>query len=309
VTVVCLGEAIVDLVCEQPVRDLSEARAFVPHCGGAVANAAVVAARCGADVSLAGGVGHDAWGGWLEGRLLEEGVDLRWLTRVEGLATPVAFVVVDNRGQPSFHVYGHGIEAGVESLAGHLGELVDSARALVLGSNTFVGKAEREISLTARNLALKHGKPFVLDPNLRVHRWTDKVFACELMRELCDGALLVKVNREESAFITDEDGPEAAAAAICALGASVAVVTLGPDGALARGQSHADVPGISARVVDATGAGDVVTGVLIAALAAAAFEPVAIADALPAAVEAASRSTEGWGAVDALPPLGLRDGR
>ena len=70
-SVLFLGEAIVDLVCEQPVREVTDAPAFVPHCGGAIANAALVAARYGADVGLAGGVGEDAWGRWLEERLRE----------------------------------------------------------------------------------------------------------------------------------------------------------------------------------------------------------------------------------------------
>jgi fructokinase len=303
-SVLFLGEAIVDLVCEQPARDVTDAPAFVPHCGGAVANAAVVAARYGADVALAGGIGEDAWGRWLEERLREAGVNLRWFNRIDSLATPVAFVVVDERGEPTFNVYGHGIEAGVESVAPQLEQAVDSARAVSLGSNTLVGEDEKRISLEARRLALEHGKHFVFDPNLRMHRWPDRPYARELMRETCDGALLVKVNREEAAFITGNDDPEQMADAICALGASVAVVTLGADGALARGRARADVGGVPARVVDATGAGDVVTGVLVAALAAADFDPEAIAEALPAAVEAASRSTEGWGAVDALP----RDG-
>jgi fructokinase len=274
-----------------------------------MANAAIVAARSGAAVSLAGGVGDDAWGSWLEERLRQEGVDLRWFNRVERLATPLAFVVVDDRGEPTFHVYGHGIEAGVESLAGDVKELVGAARAIVLGSNTLVGATERRLSLDARRLALEQGKPFVLDPNLRLHRWADVGAAAELMRELCHGALLVKVNCEEALFIAGEDAagddPAAAAEAICSLGARVAVVTLGAGGALARGEALADVQGGSARVVDATGAGDVVTGVLIGALAAAAFAPKVIAEALPVAVETASRSTAGWGAVDALPPIHL----
>lgn len=65
----CLGEALVDLVCERPVRGLAEADAFVPRFGGAVANAAVMAARRGAAVALAGGAGEDAWGRWLRSRL------------------------------------------------------------------------------------------------------------------------------------------------------------------------------------------------------------------------------------------------
>ena len=34
----CLGEALVDLICERPVEALSEAGSFVAHFGGAVAN-------------------------------------------------------------------------------------------------------------------------------------------------------------------------------------------------------------------------------------------------------------------------------
>ena len=105
------------------------------------------------------------------------------------------------------------------------------------------------------------------------------------------------------ALLTGEDGPGGGGRAICRAGRRlVAVVTLGPDGALLRGASRADVPGVPRTRVDTTGAGDVVTGVLVAALATAGFEPPAVAGALPAAVEAAARATEGWGAVDALPP-------
>src|SRR3954468_14905945 len=100
--VLCLGEALVDLVCERPVSSLSEAESFVPHPGGAMANVAVTAARFGATVSLAGGAGEDAFGSWLRDRLAGEGVGLEWFALVPGAPTPVAFVSVDASGEPSF---------------------------------------------------------------------------------------------------------------------------------------------------------------------------------------------------------------
>jgi sugar/nucleoside kinase (ribokinase family) len=301
VGVLCLGESIVDLVCERPVREFIEAEAFVPHCGGAIANAAVAAARCGAQVSLAGGAGGDAWGAWLEQRLKDEGIDLRWWSRIDGLATPVAFVVVDERGEPGFLVYGHGIEAAMKSVAGELEIAIEASSAVLLGSNTLVGGVERELSLRARHLALSNQTPLLVDVNLRSHRWSDIAIAVRLTRDLCDGALLVKVNRDESHKLTDEGDPAAAAEAIRSWGCEEVVVTLGADGALARGTVNVEVPGVPAKAIDTTGAGDVVTGVLVAALAAREFDPEAIADALPAAVATAARSTEGWGAIDALP--------
>jgi len=40
VLTLCLGEALVDLVCERPAADLADAGAFVPHPGGAWATVA-----------------------------------------------------------------------------------------------------------------------------------------------------------------------------------------------------------------------------------------------------------------------------
>ena len=54
---VCLGEVLVDLICERPLKDVTQGEAFVPHFGGAVANVAVTAARHGAHVVLASGAG------------------------------------------------------------------------------------------------------------------------------------------------------------------------------------------------------------------------------------------------------------
>ncbi len=85
------------------------------------------------------------------------------------------------------------------------------------------------------------------------------------------------------------------------MGAELVAVTLGPEGAVLRGAATADARGVPARALDTTGAGDVVTGVLVAALAIGDHAAEAAAAALPIAVEAAARATEGWGAIDALP--------
>jgi ribokinase len=85
------------------------------------------------------------------------------------------------------------------------------------------------------------------------------------------------------------------------MGARQVAVTLGPDGALVRGAASAEAPGVPAAVVDTTGAGDVVTGVLAAALCTSGFSAQAVADALPRAVAAGARATEAWGALDTLP--------
>lgn len=300
--VLFIGETLVDLICERPVSDWSEAGPFVPHCGGAPTNAAIVAARCGAAVALGGGVGDDQWGRWLAERLTEERVGLEWWARLPGVQTAVAFDVIDEEAVPDFLIYGEGIEPAMQALEPRLPEAVSACAAIELGSNTLIGEHEREVCRQARSLALREGKPVLVDVNLRLHRWPDPQTGADVVREFCEGALLVKVNGEEAQLLSGEDDPVRAAEAICSsLGVLLTVVTLGPRGALVRGAASADAPGVRAQVVDTTGAGDAVTGVLVAALAAASFDPQAAADALPVAVATAARSTEAYGAVEALP--------
>ena len=83
------------------------------------------------------------------------------------------------------------------------------------------------------------------------------------------------------------------------MGVELVVITLGPDGALARGALSHAVPGRAARVVSTIGAGDAFFGTLLARLQAAGWNAAdpSLRDALGAAAEAGARATESWGAV------------
>src|SRR4051794_38092066 len=153
----CLGEAIVDLVCERPVPGIGAADNFRPHFGGAVANAAVAATRHGGTVALAGGAGRDAWGEWLWDRLASESVDMRWFKLIDDLRTPIAFVTVDEGGEPDFAIYGEGIEATVEAVAPQLDAAIEASAGFFFSSNTLVGAGERELTMEARERAISLG--------------------------------------------------------------------------------------------------------------------------------------------------------
>ena len=300
--VLFLGETLVDLICERPLESWSEADSFVPHCGGAPTNAAIVSARCGVQVALAGGVGDDHWGRWLEDRLRAERIDLSWWKRLPGVQTGVAFDVIDPLGVPDFLIYGQGIEPALVALESELEAAVAASAAVELGSNTLVGARERALTLRARELALESRKPLFVDVNLRLGRWERPAQAIDSVLSLCAGAFLVKVNREEAQLLSAESDPARGAETLCAqLGARVVVVTLGAEGALVRGETRANANGVAADVVDTTGAGDAFLGVLVASLTTSGFDPAAAAEALPLAMATAARSTERYGAVDALP--------
>jgi sugar/nucleoside kinase (ribokinase family) len=297
--ILCVGEALVDLVCEHPVGSISEADAFVPHFGGSIANAAVTAARRGADVALAGGAGDDAWGRWLHERLTAERVGLDCFDLVPGVATAIAFVTLNGGARPTAVGYGDGTRAALTGLGRErLEAAVDVADALFFSSGTLVAEDERALTLAARDRARAAGKPIVLDPNLRLERWRSTSAAVEVVGACVRGAFLVKCNAEEALALTGEREVEPAAASLLAGGAQHVVVTLGPDGALLRGGGvDRTVRGVPARPVDATGAGDAVTGVLLAALARTGFYPAALAAMLPDAVAEGARATERYGAL------------
>lgn len=295
----CLGEALVDLVCERPVAGLAQADAFVAHFGGATANVAVAAARHGGRVALAGGAGDDAWGAWLRERLAAEGVDLSFFALDGGRTTPVAFVTVDAAGEPSYVIYGEGIGAAVRELAPRIDDAVDACDALFFASNTLIGEAEREVTLAARERALAAGKPVVFDPNLRLHRWEQPTAAVGEARACVRDAFLVKCNAEEARLLTGEEHPEKAAASLLAAGARHAIVTLGAGGALLRGRGlRRDIAGVPATPVCTTGAGDAFLGVVLGRLGATDFYDAALAAALPDAVREGARAVQRWGALD-----------
>jgi sugar/nucleoside kinase (ribokinase family) len=294
--ILCVGEALVELICERPVASIAEADAFAPHVGGAAVGVAVTAARRGADVTLAAGAGADAWGRWLHFRLAAEGVGLAHFALAPDTATPVAFVTVDGRARPTATTYGE--RAPLTALGDRLLAAVDAADALFFSSVTLIDEDERALTLAARDRARAAGKPVILDPDLRADRWRSTSAAVEVVGGLVEGAFLVKANADEALALTGELEVERAAASLLAAGAEHVVVTLGADGAILRGGGiDRTVRGVPATPVDTTGAGDAVTGVLLAGLARTGFYPAALAAQLPDAVAEAARATERYGAL------------
>jgi fructokinase len=300
VRTLCVGEAIVDLICQRPVASLSEADSFMPYAGGVTANVAVAAARAGADIVLAGGAGDDRWGAWLRDRLAAEGLDLRWFALAGGPATALAFITVDGAGEPTYELYGEGTAAMLQALDGQLLDAVDAADALFFTSNTLTTKDAAQITTAARERALALGHPIVFDASLRLGRWGDNPGRAGAAAGACvPGAFLVKCNEVEARLMTGESEPEAAAASLLAAGAQHAIVTLGRRGAILRAKGmRFNIGGQPARVRSTVGAGDVFLGVLLAHLGITDYYPAALAAALPQAAAQAALACERWGALD-----------
>ena len=296
--ILCLGEALVDLICERKVASFAEADSFRPHFGGALANVAVAASRAGASAALAGGAGDDDWGRWLRERLDDEGVELRWFELLVGEKTPVAFATVDESGDASFRIYGEAIADAVVSVAPRLEEAIGEAEALVFGSVTLAEPEEREVTLRARELALEAGVRVCFDPNIRPNRWGGRTeLAIEISRGLISGSHVVRANREEAMALAGTDDPREAAATMAEMGAELAVVTLGAEGAVLRGACEAELPSPKVEVVSTLGAGDAFMGTLVAGIAARGWDATRADEALGPALEAAAEACTRWSAL------------
>jgi len=299
VTIVCLGEALVDLIGE-PAG--GEPERFGVHFGGALANVAVAAARSGAPAALFGGVGDDHFGRLLRRGLAAEGVDVAGLQTLPGTATAFAFVRVDGAGDPSFELHGAGIEAGVGALAGGERELLIGASALVVGSNTLTGGAALGVTRAAVAEAGQAGVPVLFDPNLRPGRWRRLEAALERCRELAAEVTVIKANLLEARRLVGapEAGQAEAAERLLELGPALAVVTSGPSGATARLAGRAAACSEPAPAVTRPrplGAGDAFMGALAGGLHARDWDLDRVAEVLGDAVRAGSEACTRAGAI------------
>lgn len=285
--ILCLGEAIVDLIADRPPLEGQVPDRLVPSPGGALANVAVAAARAGAPAALAGGVGGDAWGNWLRGGLEREGVSTRWLVRLDAADTPLGIVLLDHGGEPSFQIYGEHIGATMAAAEGSLEEAVEASAALVAGSNTMVGKTEREVTRKAVRLARDLDRPLLFDPNFRPSRWAERGSAVEYCLELAGEATVIKLNRAEGELITGETGPLEAARKLAHAGAGLVVVTDGSGPVVTAGAVETVFTPEPVEVVSPLGAGDAFMGSLAAGLVDLDWDLGRAGEVLPAATVAA----------------------
>ncbi|GAA4557227.1 PfkB family carbohydrate kinase [Pseudonocardia xishanensis] len=248
------------------------------HGGGKGANAAVAAARAGAEVRYCGAVGADDTGSGALAELRAEGIDVTDVAVLDGVATGVALIVVDGRGENQIAV-GAGANAAVDPAA---------VRTAVARSADWAGcvlvstEISPEAVAAAVETAAAHGLACVLNPAPVAAGVVDLLGLGPVVTpnrsELGDLYALVEAgaNGAETA--------EMATAVADRTGAPV-VVTLGGEGVLLvdpdQGPMHLPAP--PADVRDTTGAGDTFNGVLAAALAAGASMPEAAARGVAAA--------------------------
>ena len=284
-TVLVVGSINADLVVTldrlpEPGETVTGGR-FARHGGGKGANQAVAAARAGARVRFAGAVGDDDLGAAAIEELAGEGVEVGAIARLDGEPTGVALIAVDREGRNQIAV-ASGANARVDAalVASALNaEGLTSADVVLLGF-----EVPDDAVLAGARAAAAAGARAVLNP----------APARDLPDGLPDGVVLVP-NGLEAATLTGENDAASAARALARRTGALVLVTVGADGAPLADDGGERIVALEAPevdVVDTTGAGDALCGVLAAGLAAA----LDLEDAARRAVDAASASVRRAGA-------------
>ncbi|UMZ14095.1 ribokinase [Pseudomonas sp. MPFS] len=292
--VVVVGSLNMDLVtrAERLPRggETLTGKSFATVPGGKGANQAVAAARLGAQVSMVGCVGEDAYGEQLRGSLLGEGIDCQAVDRVPG-SSGVALIVVDDSSQNAIVI-----------VAGGNGELSPEK---VVGFDPVLQQAEviicqLEVPQETVGYTLKRGrelgKTVILNP----------APATGPLPESWYGPIDYLIPNESEATaltgleVDSLESAEQAASRLVAAGAGKVIITLGAQGSLfADGCRFEHFPAPKVTAVDTTAAGDTFVGGFAAALAAGKSE----ADAIRFGQIAAALSVTRAGAQPSIPML------
>lgn len=229
---------------------------YVP--GGKGANQATSCARQGAKVSMMGCVGADAYGTQLREGLSREGIDTTGVVVDPVVATGVAVVMVDERGQNRI-VCVAGANHQLQLDQAQLGQSLSAAQFLI---------AQLEVPLAqvvqVAQLARRAGCKLILNPS------PPQPLPNELW-PLIDTLILNETEAQALTGLAVVDGPASAVQAarvLRARGVHRVVVTLGAQGAVAvDDQGSTQHPAPVVRVVDSTAAGDTFLGAVAVALA------------------------------------------
>ena len=208
-SVVCFGEALVDLLAE-PEKNPAIPQRFVRYAGGAPANVAVAVAKLGTPASFVGMLAEDPFGDFLLESLQAAGVSTEHVVRTRAAHTALAFVSLDANGERQFSFYRPpAADLLFRSQHFHDACFVEAA-VFHTCSNSLTEAAIAEVTLEGMRRAHATGALVSFDMNLRVNLWPEDVDPRPRIWHALHAAQLVKLSAAELAFLAEPLGGEAA---------------------------------------------------------------------------------------------------
>jgi fructokinase len=262
--VLCIGEALIDMICTDRGSRLADGQNFLKKAGGAPANVAAAIAALGGQVDMAAKVGKDPFGQHLIDLLNEMGVNTKWIIQDPNSFTTFAFVSLMEDGERDFY-FNRGAD-GQLSISDLATLNLNEYSIVHFGSATgFLPGPLQATYLDLLNKAKAAGALISFDPNYRHLLFPNNTenFVTQSLHYIqsCD---FFKLSDEEAMLITGLDTVDAAAAALRAKTTAVFAITLGKEGTLlSTGHGTEIISSIPITAIDATGAGDAFVGAVL----------------------------------------------
>ncbi len=263
-SVLCIGELLIDFICTDKGITLQKGENFIKKCGGAPYNVSIAIQKLGANSIMCGSVGNDPFGTSLISELKKYNVNTENVLKVKENTT-LAFVSLQEDGERDFN-FMRGADENYK--------FDDISEEVLISSNVFhFGSATAflggELSCTYDKLlqyAKENNKIITFDPNYRELLFGDKKdLFIEKSKQYIENATIVKVSDEEAMLITNCKDMTEAGKKIIELGAKYVLITLGSKGTMLFAKDfNSIIKTEEVKMVDATGAGDAFIGAVIA---------------------------------------------
>ena len=262
--ILCVGEALIDMICTDKGKPLSEGENFLKKPGGAPTNVAAAIAALGGDVELAAKIGKDPFGQHLINVMDSFGVSTKWMLQDENYFTTFAFVSLMEDGERDFY-FNRGADGQLNR------DEVDAINLekfsiVHFGSATAFLPGPLQIayqSLLQKSLLQEIFISF--DPNYRSLLFhNDQQSFIHQSWNFLDCCHFFKVSDEEAMMLTGRQTVKDAAADFLERSKAVFAITIGKEGTLlgVHGKTKI-IPSIKITPVDTTGAGDAFVGALL----------------------------------------------
>lgn len=249
------GESLMDLLVYPDGR-------LAAISGGGPFNTARTIGRLGGSAAYLGRISTDRFGRGLLARLTLDGVDCRFVQTTDA-PTTLAVAELDDSGGATYHFYLEGTAAPGLSDARGANLLPAEAQAIHVGT---LGLVLEPMGTTLEALVLGVAEDVVmmLDPNCRPSATRDPSALRARVRRLAARADVIKVSREDLAFLFPGVAIAAAVAGLLELGPSALLVTDGGRAVqvVVKGSTR-ELPVPSITVVDTVGAGDAFGGAFL----------------------------------------------
>jgi fructokinase len=262
--ILCIGEALIDMICTDKGKTLAEGEHFLKKPGGAPANVAAAIGILGGSVELVAKVGTDPFGQHLLDTLQEYNVNTGRVYKDESVFTSFAYVSLLKNGERDFH-FNRGADAELTT-AETTAIRLDEFGIVHFGSATaFLPGPLQSAYLELLERSIQHKRFISFDPNYRQVLFPNDtqsfINQSWYFLERCD---FFKVSDEEALLLCGSTSLKQAIHKFLEKTKAAFTITLGKKGAILglNNQSH-EVPGIEVNPVDTTGAGDAFAGAVL----------------------------------------------